>query len=198
MSIARLEVRSLAASRGPVTLFRDLSFALVPGEIAAVRGPNGSGKTTLLRCVAGLTQPEAGDVVREGGILFLGHLPGIKDDLTAEENLEFALRMQGVDADATKIRTALSVVGLEGKRRVPARRLSAGQRRRIGLARLTLSTTTGLWILDEPLASLDASGEEWLGGMLEAHAGRGGIALVATHHPLPLAKITPRDIAIGP
>lgn len=197
MSAARLELRSLAASRGPVTLFRDVSFALVPGELAAVRGPNGSGKTTLLRCAAGLTHPDAGEVARVGDLLFAGHLPGIKDDLTALENLAFALRMRGLVPGDAAILSALERAGLAARRHVPARRLSAGQRRRIGLARLALDPAA-LWILDEPLAALDAEGESMLGALLESHAGRGGIALVATHHPLPVAGVAVRDIALRP
>lgn len=197
MTAARLEVRSLAASRGPVRLFRDVSFALGAGEIAAVRGPNGSGKTTLLRCVAGLTRPDAGEVAREGGVLFAGHLPGIKDDLTAPENLAFALRAGGLAPDDATIRSALERAGLAARRHVPARRLSAGQRRRIVLARLAIDPAA-LWILDEPLAALDAEGESMLGSLLDEHAERGGIALVATHHPLPVAAAAVRDIPLRP
>ena len=197
MNTARLEVRSLAASRGPVTLFRDVSFALVPGELAAVRGPNGSGKTTLLRCAAGLTHADAGEVSRVGDVLFAGHLPGIKDDLTALENLAFALRMRGLAPGEAAILSALERAGLAARRHVPARRLSAGQRRRIGLARLALDPAP-LWILDEPLAALDAEGESMLGALLESHAGRGGIALVATHHALPVANGAVREIALRP
>ena len=197
MTAPRLEVRSLAASRGPVTLFRGVSFALAAGEIAAVRGPNGSGKTTLLRCVAGLTRADAGEVLREGALLYAGHLAGIKDDLNAEENLAFALRMRGVAPGEGAVRRALSRVGLDARRLLPARRLSAGQRRRIGLARLQLDPAP-LWILDEPLSALDAEGESILGTLLEKHLDDGGLALVATHHELPLGARAVRELGLRP
>ena len=141
-----LEARSLTGSRGEARLFRDLSFGVAAGEWLAVRGPNGSGKTTLLRCVAGLTRPDAGDVLWNGelitrdrahfhaDLLYAGHLDAIKDDLSAEENLASALALRGVDAGAEAIRAALGEAGLDKRRQLPARRLSAGQRRRIGLA----------------------------------------------------------------
>ena len=195
MNAARLEVRGLAASRGPVTLFRDLSFALAAGEIAAVRGPNGSGKTTLLRCVAGLTRPDAGEVVREGELLFAGHLPGIKDDLNAAENLRDSLRMRGLSTDESRISSALERAGLAERRRLPARRLSAGQRRRISLARLALDPAP-LGVLDEPLAALDAEGEVLLGEVLAGHLDAGGLALIATHHDLPLAGRQVRVVSV--
>jgi heme exporter protein A len=193
----RLEVRSLAASRGPAQLFRGVTFTLAAGEIAALRGPNGSGKTTLLRCVAGLTRPDAGEILREGALIYAGHLPGIKDDLNAEENLAIALRMRGIMPGDGAVRRALSRVGLEARRAVPARRLSAGQRRRIGLARLQLDPAP-LWILDEPLAALDAEGEAMLGECLVRHQDSGGIALVATHHELPLSGRTVRELGLRP
>ncbi|APV51190.1 hypothetical protein BWI17_16775 [Betaproteobacteria bacterium GR16-43] len=196
MNEARLAVRSLAATRGPATLFRELSFELAAGEIAAVRGPNGSGKTTLLRCVAGLTRPDHGEIQRSGALLFSGHLPGIKDDFNAEENLCVALRMRGLQPGEAAIHGALARVGLESRRRVPARRLSAGQRRRITLARLALDDAK-LWILDEPLAALDADGEAVLGQLLARHLESGGLALVATHHDLPLARAA-REIRLQP
>jgi heme exporter protein A len=197
VSAALLEVRSLAASRGSLTLFRGVSFALGPGEIAAVRGPNGSGKTTLLRCVAGLTRADAGEITRAGDLIYAGHLPGIKDDLDAEENLGFALRMRGVVPGDGAVRRALARVGLDSRRRLAARRLSAGQRRRIGLARLQLDPAP-IWILDEPLAALDAEGEALLGERLVEHLEGGGLALVATHHELPLAGRAVRELGLRP
>ena len=202
MAGPRLEVRSLAVSRGPARLFQDLSFALAAGELLALRGPNGSGKTTLLRCVAGLTRPDAGEILWDGvrgpaqDLLYAGHAPGIKDDLTAEENLELALRLRGQAVDATAIRGAVAAVGLERRRLLPARRLSAGQRRRIGLARLALDDAK-LWILDEPLTALDRAGEELLAQRLAEHAARGGLALVATHHDLPAGASSLRELTLG-
>ena len=181
-----LDARGLACSRGAVTLFRDVSFRIERGEWVAVRGPNGSGKTTLLRCVAGLTRADAGEVLREGGIAYSGHLAGIKDDLSAEENLRSSLALAGACADAGQARAALDEVGLLRRSALPSRRLSAGQRRRIGLARLMLDPAP-IWILDEPLTALDDDGQAIFARTLARHLERGGLALVATHQDVALA-----------
>jgi heme exporter protein A len=178
-----LEARGLACSRGFARLFRELSFRVSAGEWVAVRGPNGSGKTTLLRCMAGLTRADAGEVVRAGGFVYAGHLAGIKDDLSAEENLRGSLGLRGVTVDAGAAREALARAGLERIRHLPARRLSAGQRRRIGLARLMLDPAPG-WILDEPLTALDDAGQQLFADLLARHLERGGLGLLATHHDL--------------
>ena len=193
-----LEVEALACSRGPATLFRNVSFRIDAGEWLAVRGPNGSGKTTLLRCVAGLTRPDRGEVRWNGeparaerghfhsDLLYAGHLPGIKDDLSAEENLDGLLRLRGQAPSFESLRSALAEVGLDKRRHLPARRLSAGQRRRIGLARLRLDPAA-CWILDEPFTALDAEGEALFARLLDAHLEGGGLAIVATHHDLAAA-----------
>ena len=190
-----LRVEGLACSRGPATLFRDVAFQVDSGDWLAVRGPNGCGKTTLLRCVAGLTRVDRGSVSWNGrgtrddreafntDLLYTGHLAGIKDDLSAEENLDGALRLRGQSPPADAIRAALSEVGLEKRRHLPARRLSAGQRRRIGLARLMLDSAA-CWILDEPLTALDDAGQALFSRLLREHLDRGGLALLATHHDL--------------
>jgi heme exporter protein A len=205
--LSALEARGLACSRGETRLFRDVSFALVPGEWIAVRGPNGSGKTTLLRCAAGLTRPDAGDVLWDGRdarddpgpfraqLLYAGHAAGIKDDLTAMENLREALALRAAAPAGDALRDALAQVGLDRHRHLPARRLSAGQRRRIGLARLALDPAA-LWALDEPLTALDDAGHAIFSSLLERHLARGGLALVATHH-----EVTPaptRELRICP
>jgi heme exporter protein A len=191
----RLEARELKCLRGLATLFRGVSFELAAGEWMAVRGPNGSGKTTLLRCIAGLTRPEDGTVLWDGepiaaartryhsSLLYGGHLAGLKDDLDTEENLRCALALRGVAVPDPAIRAALADVGLERHRRLPARRLSAGQRRRIGLARLSLDPAP-LWALDEPLTALDDAGQRLFERLLERHLATGGLALVATHQDL--------------
>ena len=188
----RIEVRDLACSRGPATLFRNVSFEASAGEWISIRGSNGSGKTTLLRCVAGLTRADEGSVLWDGqptatdpeayrgALLYAGHLPGIKDDLSAEENIDGALRLRGRAPSAQAVRAALAEVGLERRRHLPARRLSAGQRRRIALARLALDAAA-LWLLDEPLTALDDEGQALFTRLLRNHVDRGGIALVATH-----------------
>jgi heme exporter protein A len=205
-SARQLEGHGLACSRGFATLFRDVSFRIGAGEWLALRGPNGSGKTTLLRCVAGLTRVDAGQVFWGGepvardaarfhaDLLYAGHLPGIKDDLSAEENLRGALALRGVDAGSDETRAALAEVGLEKRRHLPARRLSAGQRRRIGLARLALDPAP-LWALDEPLTALDDAGQALFSRLLERHLARGGLALIATHHEL--APRATRELRIG-
>jgi heme exporter protein A len=190
-----LQVRDLACRRGPALLFSGIDFEVAGGELLCVRGPNGCGKTTLLRCVTGLTRPDEGTILWRGepaqtdpermraGTAYAGHLPSLKDDLSAEENLEFALRLRGVATTAEERREALADVGLEKRRRIPARRLSAGQRRRIGLARLALDPAD-LWVLDEPLTALDDAGQALFVDLLDRHLAGGGLALAATHHRL--------------
>jgi heme exporter protein A len=204
--VRALEVRGLRCSRGPVTLFRDVSFAVASGEWLAVRGANGSGKTTLLRCLAGLTQPDSGEVLWEStpvardrsafheALSYGGHLAGIKDDLTADENLEALVALRGRPVDAQSRRAALSRMGLEKRLHLPARRLSAGQRRRIGLARLAVEGAP-LWALDEPLTALDDEGQRLFEHLLVEHLASGGMAVIATHHGL--APEPARELRLG-
>ena len=201
-----LEARGLRCSRGPVTLFRDVSFAVMSGEWFALRGANGSGKTTLLRCLAGLTRPDAGEVIWDArpvsrdvagfheALCYGGHLSGIKDDLTTDENLAALLALRGTPADGEARRAALARVGLEARRHLPARRLSAGQRRRIGLARLALERAP-IWALDEPLTALDDEGQRLFERLLADHIAGGGMAVIATHHPI--APSPARELRLG-
>ena len=192
--MSSLAGQGLSCTRGFATLFRDVSFRVAGGEWVAVRGPNGSGKTTLLRCAAGLTRADAGEVTRDGALLYSGHLPGIKDDLSAEENLRGAVALQGVAVEDAAVGEALARAGLAKRRHLPARRLSAGQRRRIGLARLMLDPAP-VWILDEPLTALDDEGQALFTQLLTRHLERGGLALLATHHDLSPAPA--RELRIG-
>jgi heme exporter protein A len=204
--VSALEGRGLACARGDVRLFRDVSFAVLPGEWVSLRGANGSGKTTLLRCIAGLTTPEAGEILWDGRAahsgdsplrahaVFAGHAPGVKDDLTAAENLRDSLALRGVACGESAMDEALGQVGLSARRRLPARRLSAGQRRRIGLARLWLDPAPA-WLLDEPLTALDAEGEKLFAAMLGRHLARGGLAVIATHQALSPAPN--REVRLG-
>ena len=190
-----LEARELTCRRGDATLFSGLSFALAAGEVLLVRGANGSGKTSLMRILAGLATPESGELSWQGAKLeprhpalrnctiYLGHQAPLKDDLTALENLDFALRLDGISVGRPRLLAALGEVGLAARRHLRARHLSQGQRRRIGLARLTLSRRK-LWLLDEPLTALDAAGIALFGAHLDAHAAEGGMAIVTTHQDL--------------
>ena len=185
----RLTATGLAAVRGGRPVFADLSFTLSPGELLAVTGPNGAGKSTLLRLVAGLLRPVAGTVVLEeaedaaigANAHYLGHLDALKPGLTVRQNLDFwRLLWGGGDIDA-----ALEAVGLEPLGDLHAAVLSAGQRRRVALARLLVAPRP-LWLLDEPATGLDASAEAGLGRLIADHLSGGGMAIAATHRDLPL------------
>lgn len=203
-----LEAQKLAARRGFATLFRELSFRVDAGEALVVSGANGTGKTTLLRIIAGLTTAAEGtlawngELVRPLGaefrrlIAYAGHLPALKDELTAEENLASLLMLDAEAVTPEALRAALDEVELTRPRRLPARVLSQGQRRRIGLARLALMPRA-LWILDEPTTALDASGTDFLGRLLSRHLSRGGILVAATHAALGLPPTRVKSVALG-
>ncbi len=186
----RLTATGLAAVRGGRPVFADLSFTLDAGGLLAVTGPNGAGKSTLLRLVAGLLRPAAGTVALEGaedaGIgahsHYLGHLDALKPGLTVRQNLNFWRKLWGGgDIDA-----ALTAVGLEPLGDLHASVLSAGQRRRVALARLLVAPRV-LWLLDEPATALDAAAEAGLGRLIAEHLSGGGMAIAATHRDLPVS-----------
>lgn len=193
-----LEVRDLACQRGEQLLFSGVSFDVSPGELLWVEGRNGAGKTSLLRILCGLSPAETGTVrwqgesissVREsffGDTLFLGHLNGLKEDLTIAENLHFHARLAGMQADARRIDAALRACGLADQRDLAVRHLSQGQRRRTALARLWLARSRKLWILDEPFAALDSESVERLAAHLGGHLEAGGLAVLTTHQEVPL------------
>ena len=181
-----LVAEGLAAIRGERLVFAGIGFSVPPGGALLLEGPNGSGKSTLLRMIAGLGRAEAGQVRWNGAddlagrVAYLGHLDAIKPGMSAAENLAF----WGTPAT---IAAALDRLGLLRLADLPARMLSAGQKRRLALARLAL-TTAPIWLLDEPTLGLDVASVEGLGGLLAEHRVRGGVVLAATHLPLPLPE----------
>lgn len=196
----RLVAENLACVRGGRTLFRDLAFAVGAGQALAVTGPNGAGKSSLLRLVAGLLRPAAGRLALEGGEAgqtigarahFVGHLDGAKAALTGAENLQFMRALLGGGGQSNA--AALAAFGLEGLADVPVRMFSAGQRRRLALARLLVAPRP-LWLLDEPTTALDAEGQETFASAAARHLAGGGILMAATHAPL---KITAQEIRLG-
>jgi len=184
----RLSASGLSCARGSREVFRGLSFALSDGQALAVTGPNGAGKSSLLRLIAGLLQPAAGTLALEGGetdlsigeqVHYVGHLDALKASLTVTENLAFwSAYLGGADTAS-----ALAAVGLEALPDLPAAYLSAGQRRRLSLARLA-AVRRPIWLLDEPASALDAAGQERLTGLMRGHLGTGGMIIAATHGPL--------------
>lgn len=182
-------VTDLACRRGQVTVLRGVSFAVAPGAALVLRGPNGAGKTTLLRTLAGLTPPVAGEVVPDV-CAYAGHADGLKDQLTVAENLSFWARVFGVRSIDAAV-TAFDLGGLVDRR---AADLSAGQKRRAGLARLPLSGRS-VWLLDEPTVSLDATNVALFGQVVAAHLADGGSAVMATHIDLGLAGVRDLDVS---
>jgi heme exporter protein A len=187
-----LRTERLAARRGERELFADLDFTLSPGEAIELRGPNGVGKTTLLLIAAGIVRAASGRVRIEGGdpeqrweadIGYLGHRSAIKPRLTVAENLTFWAKLGGASADA--VPPTLDTVGLGPIAWLEAGNLSAGQTRRLTLARLLIGERP-IWLLDEPTAALDMAGERLVAGLIDTHLHAGGSALIATHHDLGL------------
>ncbi|KAF1710627.1 heme ABC exporter ATP-binding protein CcmA [Pseudoxanthomonas kalamensis DSM 18571] len=176
-----LTASGLAFSRNDMPVFGPLDFSVQAGEALLVQGDNGAGKTTLLRVLAGLLSADAGSVrfASPHGAAYLGHLPGLKADLSAVENLEFLCGLHG-QRDGHGIDEAMAIVGLAGYQEALARQLSAGQKKRLSLARLWLSPAQ-LWLLDEPYANLDLDGINLVNRMISAQLQAGGAALVTTH-----------------
>ncbi len=187
----RIEARNLACRRSGRLIFSGLSFAIGAGEALLVTGRNGAGKSTLLAILAGRLRPEAGSVVVEGGgertlpecLHLVGHRDALKSALTAGENLAFARSLLG--SPRLQPREALDAVGLAHAERLPVAYLSAGQRRRVALARLLVAHRP-VWLLDEPTSALDAASQETLRGLLEAHRAGGGLVVAATHQEVGL------------
>ena len=179
---------ALGCERGERLLFEQISFTVERGDALQIEGPNGSGKTTLLRALAGLFPDHEGNIGWAPGTacLFIGHKPGVRATLTVAENLRWLVELGEIDCDDAALLRALGATGLAGNEDTLAGELSAGQVRRIGLARLYLPTPD-VWLLDEPLAAIDRSGIERIGRRVDEHIGAGGAVVFTTHQPLPLA-----------
>jgi len=202
-----LEARAITCVKGDRLLFEDLNLQLRSGQVCQVRGGNGAGKTTLLRILCGLSLPDSGDVLWAGSpirqdpgqfqadLAYIGHSNGIKMDLTARENLAFSLTMQSTSANAS-IDDAIAKVGLGGSEHLLCRLLSAGQRRRVAIARLYL-TRASLWVLDEPLGAIDADGVQDIENALEEHLSRDGMVIMTTHQPLHLLQGAVCTVQLG-
>ena len=196
-----LAVENLACRRGGRLIFEGLSFRLAQGEAIALTGRNGAGKSSLIALVCGRLRPEAGSVRIEGAgdtpapelIHLIGHRDGLKSALGAAGNLAFAQAVLG--EPALSAAAALDMVGLPHVADVPVGYLSAGQRRRVALARLLVSRRP-FWLLDEPMAALDFAAQAMVAGLMQAHLDAGGAILAATHGPLGLAGA--RELRIGP
>jgi heme exporter protein A len=188
----RLRGSDLACVRGGREVFRGLAFTVEAGEALVVTGPNGAGKSSLLRMVAGLVRPQQGQLELEGGdveltrgehVHYLGHQDALKPSLSVRENLGFWAALLG--RDGTKSDVALAAVGLGELAQLPAVYLSAGQRRRLAVARL-IAVERSIWLLDEPTSTLDAAAQAMLADLMRAHLAGHGLILVASHGPIGL------------
>jgi heme exporter protein A len=203
-----LEASNLDCRRGGRTLFRGLSFSLHGGELLRVAGANGSGKTSLLKILCGLLSPDSGEVRWQGlpirqlredysrHLVYLGHAPAVKDDLTAAENLTVACTLAGRTASPQQAREALERYGLAADG-AALRRLSQGQRRRAALARLLLSADAPLWLLDEPFAALDAAAARFTEALIAGHVAQGGAVVYTTHQEANIGAAALRVVELG-
>jgi heme exporter protein A len=192
-----LSAHGLTCERGQRRLFAGLDLAIDAGQWLHVRGENGAGKTSLLRLLAGLAKPEAGEI-RWGGVpitqadeayrrelLFLGHHAALKEELSALENLQIASALDGAQLSDAEALAALHRFGLKGREDLPVRVLSAGQKRRVLLARL-LTRKAKLWVLDEPFNALDVKAVDLLAGLIGEHLAHGGMAVLTSHQAMPI------------
>ncbi|EKO3411977.1 cytochrome c biogenesis heme-transporting ATPase CcmA [Vibrio fluvialis] len=203
-----LEVKNLTAIRDERVLFEGLSFTIQSGELVQIEGRNGTGKTTLLRIVTGLGDSDDGEIHWNNvnieadrdsyhqELLFLGHQTGVKRELTALENLRFYQAVHAAGTQEEDLYQALTQVGLAGREDVPVAQLSAGQQRRVALARLWLSRQK-LWILDEPLTAIDKQGVKVLEALFLQHAEQGGIVVLTTHQDMFADNPKLRKIKLG-
>ncbi len=202
-----LGVEQVHVWRGDRHVLKGVSLTLAPRQLLHIRGPNGSGKTTLLRVACGLLRPEQGEVrwgrepiskVRleyQAMLAYASHEPALKGDLTALENLRFAVGLKR-RLSSDELRASLQQTGVAGCADLPARVLSAGQRRRVAMARV-LAMGAALWLLDEPFTNLDTAGVELMSALLRSHVERGGAALVVAHQTLDLG-VDSRSLDLAP
>ncbi|EKP0307357.1 cytochrome c biogenesis heme-transporting ATPase CcmA [Aeromonas veronii] len=205
-----LQVNNLSCVREDRTLFEHLSFTVAPGDLLQIEGPNGVGKTSLLRLLTGLSQPFAGEVCWNGedirhcrdeyhaNLLYLGHHAGVKAALTPFENLKFYQQLHHPQQQECDLWQILARVGLAGFEENPTGQLSAGQQRRVALARLWLSDTQALWILDEPFTAIDKQGVKVLERLFLAHAERGGMVILTTHQDMTLMQGRLKTLSLTP
>ncbi len=203
-----LDIVDLNCRRGEREIFSGLTMSVSPGGLLSVRGANGGGKTSLLRLIAGLAAIDRGTISWEGTdirslrdaysaqMLYLGHLNGLNQDLTAVENLAALVRMAGRDPDPGTVRSALDAVGVNGSARLPVMMLSQGQKRRVALALLWLSAAR-LWVLDEPFTALDDAAVHGVTRRLEDHLRSGGTVVLATHQDAEVRAGSVQSMRLG-
>ena len=204
-SSCTLQARDLACVRGDRKLFSNISFDLSAGDCLHVRGENGVGKTSLLRLLTGLSKPEAGQVLwnqeliakqvdqYHRNLLFLGHRDALKEEFSALENLQAYAALDGIDLSHEKVLAALWRFGLRGRENLPVNYLSAGQKRRVLMARM-LTRQAQLWILDEPFNALDVNAVALLEGLMAEHLTSGGILVLTSHQAIHIPNVKALDL----